>query len=267
MIPAVTDRNRWRRPPCSSPPRRRGSMSSSRPPSRDSGPLGLPRRCKRSVAEGVRPVTAGCTRLPVQGWAPASEAVKKSDLSDFALAVRAHPVAPDLIRGPSLIVCACRSRSRKDWTAWAGRERPGWAPDQVLPDSHISARWRGVALPQPSPRPPSRGPASVLTAAPAVRPALHRLRRHRKSGMGPRLRGDDEKGAKAHAARTAGAPQTSRNEMCACGRDQVRGDGVCPDLSPFRTADCRSDFFARSFAGETIRGRGLPMCPRLRPLV
>ena len=53
-------------------------------------------------------------------------------------------------------------------------------------------------------RPPSRGPASVLTAAPdrgpgqapAVRPALHRLRRHRKSGMGPRLRGDDEKGGK-----------------------------------------------------------------------
>ena len=100
----------------------------------------------------IRPVTAGCVRLPVQGWAPAFEAVKKSDLSGFALAVRTHPVAPDLIRGPSLTVCARRSRSRKDWTAWAGRERPGWAPDQV------------------------------------------------------------------------------------------RGDGVCPGLSPFRTADCRSDF-------------------------
>ena len=45
-----------------------------------------------------------------------------------------HTVAPDLTRGPSLTVCARRSRSRKDWTAWAGRERPGWAPDQVRGD-------------------------------------------------------------------------------------------------------------------------------------
>ena len=85
------------------------------------------------------------------------------------------------------------------------------APLAGLPDSHISARWRGVALPQPpalakagvapAPEPgpslgshgsPDRGPGQ----APAVRPALHRLRRHRKSGMGPRLRGDDEKGGK-----------------------------------------------------------------------
>ena len=35
-----------------------------------SGPLDLPRRRKRSVAGSVRPVTAGCARLSVQGWAP-----------------------------------------------------------------------------------------------------------------------------------------------------------------------------------------------------
>ena len=35
-----------------------------------SGPPGLPRRRQRSAAEGVRPVTAGCARLCVQGWAP-----------------------------------------------------------------------------------------------------------------------------------------------------------------------------------------------------
>ena len=46
---------------------------------------------------------------------------------------------------------------------------------------------------QPSPRPPSRGPASVLAAAPdrgpgqapTVRPVLRRLRRHRGSWMDP----------------------------------------------------------------------------------
>ena len=48
--------------PDASPPRRRGPIS---------GPLDLSRRRKRSVAAGVRPATAGCARLSVQGWAPA----------------------------------------------------------------------------------------------------------------------------------------------------------------------------------------------------
>ena len=75
-----------------------------------------------------------------------------------------------------------------------------------------------------SPRPPSRGPASVPAAASAVRPALHRLRRHRKSGMGPRLRGDDEKGAKARATRLSGASDARPSEMCASGRLGSRDD-------------------------------------------
>ena len=125
----------------------------------------------------------------------------------------------------------------------------------VLPDSHISARWRGVALPQPSPRPPSRGPASVLTAAPTVRPALHRLRRQRKTGMGPRLRGDDEKGAKARAARTAGTPHTSRNEMCACGRTGVRGRPRQSDQPSTGCGGIGSQGWVPAFAGTTKRGQ------------
>ena len=56
-----------------------------------------------------------------------------------------------------------------------------------LLDSHISVWWRCLACLQP----PSRG-----------RPPLSR---------------GQAKGAKAHPARPAGAPHTSRNEMCACG--------------------------------------------------
>ena len=41
-----------------------------------------------------------------------------------------------------------------------------------------------IAAP-PSPRPPSRGPASVLAAASAVDPVLHRLRRHQQPWIGP----------------------------------------------------------------------------------
>ena len=41
------------------------------------------------------------------------------------------------------------------------------------------------SMPHSSPRPPSRGPASVLAAVSAVELALHRLRRWRESGMGP----------------------------------------------------------------------------------
>ena len=50
--------------------------------------------------------------------------------------------------------------------------------------------------PTSSPRTTIRGPALVLAAASAVRPVLHRLRRHREPRMGPRLRGDDERGRK-----------------------------------------------------------------------
>ncbi len=42
-----------------------------------------------------------------------------------------------------------------------------------------------AAPPPPSPRPPSRGPASVLAAASAVEPALHRLRQHREPWLDP----------------------------------------------------------------------------------
>ncbi len=51
---------------------------------------------------------SGCGRRPCRsgigshGWVPAFERVKKSDLSGFALAVRAHPVAPALEPGSSL---------------------------------------------------------------------------------------------------------------------------------------------------------------------
>ena len=82
--------------------------------------------------------------------------------------------------------------------------------------NRLPSRKRGAPRPEPVPAPErgSRGPAPVLAAAPdrapgqapAVRPAFHRLQRrritppsfssprsarHRKSGMGPRLRGDD----------------------------------------------------------------------------
>ena len=110
----------------------------------------------------------------------------------------------------------------------------------------------------PSPRPPlvpapergSRGPASVLAAAPdrgpgqasAVRPLLRRLRLHHESGLGPRLRGDDPRfregrrlGANARAARTAGA-ETSRNEMCACGSLWEEGAGWIMGMGCFRSA-------------------------------
>ena len=115
----------------------------------------------------------------------------------------------------------------------------------------------GTALPDPnrlpsrkrgSPRPPSRGPASVLAAASAVGPVLHRRRRRTPPSLqfaafraasgvmdGPRLGGrGDERGAKARAERTAGAPQTSRNGMCESGRIGIRGDDLLPASS--RTA-------------------------------
>ena len=61
-------------------------------------------------------------------------AAEKSDLSGFAPAVRAHPVAPDLIRGPPLTDRARRSRSKRDRTVCAGREGRGWTPDRVRGD-------------------------------------------------------------------------------------------------------------------------------------
>ncbi len=97
-----------------------------------------------------------------------------------------------------------------------------------LPDSHVGFRWLRIACPQPSPRPPSRGPALVFAAASAVGPVLHRLRRHRVSGMGPRLRGGDEWGAKACPARLASSPDTGRHEMCESGSRRRGGSWKTP---------------------------------------
>ena len=105
---------------------------------------------------------------------------------------------------------------------------------------------RALHGPQPSPRPPSRGPASVLAAASSVHPALHRLRRRRitpplfrfaafraasRAMDGPRIgvRGDERgagvtKGTMARPIRPTGAPDTSRSEMCASGSPPGGGE-------------------------------------------
>ena len=96
-------------------------------------------------------------------WPPAFERVKKSDLSGFTLAVRAHPVTPDLIRGPSLTGCASRSRSRGNRTvgacpgprSGARRENRRWTPDQVRGDDvYLSSS--PFDTPAPSPSAPAR---------------------------------------------------------------------------------------------------------------
>ncbi len=95
--------------------------------------------------------------------------------------------------------------------------------------------------PSPSPRPPSRGPASVLAVASAVEPALRRLRRHRErwldpgSGAGVTIwgNGDNERArlelaegaAERGVAGPADAPDTGRDEMCSCGNLPGRGFG------------------------------------------
>ena len=96
-------------------------------------------------------------------WPPAFERVKKSDLSGFTLAVRTHPVTPDLIRGPSLTGCASRSRSRGNRTvgacpgprSGARRESRRWTPDQVRGDDvYLSSS--PFDTPAPSPSAPAR---------------------------------------------------------------------------------------------------------------
>ena len=62
-------------------------------------PARKPTLSRRSSGCGRRPGRSG---IGSHGWVPAFERVKKSDLSGFALAVRAHPVAPAPEPGSSL---------------------------------------------------------------------------------------------------------------------------------------------------------------------
>ncbi len=97
-------------------------------------------------------------------------------------------------------------------------------PREGLTGSHICVCPLRIACSPRSPRPPSRGPASVLAAAPdrgpgqapAVDPALHRLRRHRETGMDPRLRGGDKSG------------QTPAQQVWQAYRIQASKRGVIP---------------------------------------
>ena len=118
-----------------------------------------------------------------------------------------------------------------------------------------------------------RGPARTLSAAPAVRPPVHRPRRRRESGMGPRLRGGDEGGAeatkgggwprppalaKARAApdRSPGRPRTS-----ACPRKSRRRPGPDPGPIPDPLGRART---VRPPVHRPRRRRESGMGPRLR---
>ena len=84
-------------------------------------------------------------------------------------------------------------------------------PARRLRDSHICPWWLHIAGPPTVTPALSRGPSPVLAAASAVRPPLHRLRRHREPEMGPRLRGGDERGPGAGTG--GGGTGTPRHVM------------------------------------------------------
>ena len=95
---------------------------------------------------------------------------------------RAAPGAFRRRRGPGLHPAYSRGGTarlagagKRCWPRPAGRSRRGASsapPGTRLPDSHISARWRGVAGPQPPPRPPSLPHAHIPPACIRRLPAL-----------------------------------------------------------------------------------------------
>ena len=117
------------------------------------------------------------------------------------------------------------------------------------PPPQISSPARGLLDSHIAPDVPSRPFPSSRVAAPAA----YRGTAARGSGQSLRYapagavatqdegKGLAAKGAKARAARPAGAPQTSRNEMCACGsargRGRERASGRAAWQSPGRAKD------------------------------
>ena len=133
-----------------------------------------------------------------------------------------------------------------------------------------------------SPRPPSRGPASVLAAASTVRPALCRLRQYRKSWMDP----GSEAGVTGEGRdRRPSCPPggcLAADISPSCGR----GDFACPSVFrmaflhrvPFRSPRRRSGrqagpcfrayrvrACARAWARVCAGAVRAPECPRAHP--
>ena len=210
VIPAVIDRNPCQRPPGTSSPACGGGRVRGRLRASGSG-----RRSLAKVRHTERPSPAppaeptGFTHL---GPVPLPQPV--------VVACKRYPNRlPSRKRGPPRIAVRGRPRILQSVARTARSGDPGPIPDSRGSPGRF-ARLRRLRRQRITP--PSFGSP--------------RSARHRKSGMGPRLRGDDEKGAKARAARTAGALQTSRNEMCARGRPPSRGPAsvlaAAPDRGP-----------------------------------
>ena len=141
------------------------------------------------------------------------------------------------------------------------------------PDSHIRFRWLHTACPlsvTPAPEPGSSlgscgSPGSGPRQASAVRPLLRRLRLDHESGLGPRLRGDDEKGRMPVQQGQQARRQAEMKcvHAVACGRRGRLDDGhgVLRLLSfgsrSTRQARHRSDPLSRAFAC----GRGRVSAP------